>query len=193
MLKIVLATANLHKVEEINEIAKDFGCEFILPSVGFNPIENGKTFEENALIKAREASKSSKMLTLADDSGLCVDALNGEPGIYSARYAGSQDEKIQKLLSALKDVAESKRTAKFVCAMVLLGQNGQVLFSDRGECFGRIALEPKGLNGFGYDPIFVIEGGDFTMAELPENVKNTISHRAIALQKVMEFINSNKN
>jgi len=188
MLNIILATGNPHKVEEINEIAKDFGCEFVLPFDGFDPVEDGKTFEENALIKAKEANNNSKMLTLADDSGLCVDALNGEPGIHSARYAGSQSEKIQKLLAALKDVPEGKRGAKFVCAMVLLGENGEVLFSDRGECFGNISFEAKGANGFGYDPIFAVEGGDLTMAELSEEVKNKISHRAIALQKVIEFI-----
>jgi len=193
MLKIILATGNPHKVEEINEIAKDCGCEFVLPFDGFDPVEDGETFEENALIKAKEANKYSKMLTLADDSGLCVDALNGEPGIHSARYAGTQSEKIQKLLGALKDVPEDQRGAKFVCAMVLLGEDGEVLFSDRGECSGKIGFEAKGTNGFGYDPVFVVEGGNLTMAELNEEIKNTISHRAIALQKVLFFINAKFN
>jgi len=192
MLKIVLATGNPHKVEEINKIAKDFGCEFVLPPSGFDPVENGDTFGTNALIKAKEANENSKMLTLADDSGLCVDALNGEPGIYSARYAGTQSEKIQKLLNAMKEVPENRRGAKFVCAMVLLDSNGEVLFSDRGECYGKIAYESKGTNGFGYDPIFIVDGSDLTMAQLPEDVKNTISHRAIALQKIIEFLTINK-
>ena len=193
MLKIVLATANPHKVEEINEIAKDFGCEFVMPNEGFDPIEDGNTFEENALIKAKEANKSSKMLTLADDSGLCVDALNGEPGIYSARYAGSQDEKIQKLLDALKDIPKEKRGAKFVCAMCLLDKKGKVLFSDRGECFGEIGYEAKGSNGFGYDPIFVVNGDSLTMAELPEEEKNKISHRGLALQKLIKYLKTSNN
>ena len=193
MQKIILATANPHKVEEINEIAKGLGFEFILPPAGFDPIEDGASFEENALIKAKEANENSGMLTLADDSGLCVEALNGEPGIFSARYAGTQSEKIEKLLRALKDVPKEKRGAKFVCAMVLLGKNGEVLFLDRGECFGKISFEAKGANGFGYDPIFLVEGGDLTMAEMPEEFKNTISHRALALQKVIKFLQASKN
>lgn len=190
MLKIVLATGNPHKVEEINAITEDSGVHFVLPYNGFNPEETGSTFLENALIKAKEAYKNSRMLTLADDSGLCVDALNGAPGLYSARYAGTQAEKIQKLLEELKDVPFEKRTAKFVCAMVLLGIDGEVLFSYQGECKGHIGFEPKGDNGFGYDPIFVVEGGDLTMAQMPEEVKNKISHRAVALEKVMEFLKS---
>ena len=146
MQKIILATANPHKVEEINEIAKGLGFEFILPTDGFDPIEDGSTFEENAFIKAKAANENTGLLTLADDSGLCVEALNGEPGIFSARYAGTQSEKIQKLLGAMKDVPEEKRGAKFVCAMVLLDQDGKVLFSDRGECFGKISFETRGAN-----------------------------------------------
>ena len=190
MLKIVLATANPHKVEEINAITEGLGVEFVLPPEGFNPIENGKTFEENALIKARAANDVSKMLTLADDSGLCVDALDGAPGLHSARYAGTQPEKIKKLLDELKDVPFESRGAKFVCAMVLLDENGEVLFSDRGECFGKIGFEAKGANGFGYDPIFVVEDVDLTMAQMSEEVKNKISHRGRVLQKVTSFVKS---
>lgn len=192
MLKIVLATSNPHKVEEINAITKDFGIEFVLPPGGFDPIEDGKTFEENALIKANEASELTNMPTLADDSGLCVEALNGLPGIHSARYAGTQAEKIEKLLNELKDVPLEKRGAKFVCAMVLLDKDGSILFSDRGECFGQIGFEAKGKNGFGYDPIFIINGSNLTMAELSEDEKNRISHRAIALGKVVNFLSSLK-
>lgn len=197
MLKIVLATSNPHKVEEINAIIKvlveGLGVEFVLPDDGFDPEENGKTFEENALIKAIEANKITKMPTLADDSGLCVDALGGAPGIYSARYAGTQAEKIQKLLLELKDVPKGNRGAKFVCAMVLLDKDGRILFSDRGECLGEIGFEAKGTNGFGYDPIFVVNGENLTMAELPEDEKNKISHRGLALQKLIKFIQTNKN
>jgi len=188
MLKIILATSNPHKVEEINKITYGLGLEFVLPHGDFDPVEDGSTFEENAIIKAIKANKDTNLLTLADDSGLCVEALNGEPGIHSARYAGTQTKKIQKLLAALKDVPEEKRGAKFVCAMVLLSPEGEILFLDRGECFGQISFEPKGTNGFGYDPIFLVEGGDLTMAELPEDVKNAISHRAVALQKVIAFL-----
>jgi XTP/dITP diphosphohydrolase len=188
MHKIVLATSNPHKVEEINAITKDFGVEFVLPPEGFDPVEDGETFEENALIKAKEANRMTNMPTLADDSGLCVDALNGLPGIFSARYAETQNKKIEKLLVELKDVPLERRGAKFVCAMVLLDKDGNLLFSVRGECFGKIGFEAKGTNGFGYDPIFIVDCGDLTMAELSEDEKNKISHRAISLRKVTDFL-----
>lgn len=192
MLTIVLATSNPHKIEEINAITKDFGVEFILPEGDFDPIENGETFEENALIKAKEANKLTNMPTLADDSGLCVEALNGEPGIHSARYADTPQAKIEKLLQALEGVPLEKRIAKFVCAMTLLDKNGEILLSTRGECFGQIGFEAKGKNGFGYDPIFIVDGGGLTMAELSEEEKNKISHRALALKNVTTFLQDNK-
>lgn len=188
MQKIVLATSNPHKVEEINAITLNFGIEFVLPPEGFDPIENGKTFEDNALLKAKEANKLTGMPTLADDSGICVDALNGGPGIYSARYADSAKGRIEKLLKELKNVPYEKRGAHFVCAMVLLDKDGKVLLSDRGECYGKIGFEAKGENGFGYDPIFIVEGGNLSMSELSEEDKNKLSHRAVALNKVMNFI-----
>lgn len=187
-MNIVLATSNPHKVEEINAITKDLGIEFILPPSGFDPIENGKTFEENALLKAKEANKLTNMPALADDSGLCVDALSGEPGIHSARYADTPQARIDKLLDAVKDVPLEKRGAKFVCAMVLVDKNGEILLSDRGECFGKIGFESKGANGFGYDPIFIVDGTDLAMAELSEDEKNKISHRALALKKIINFL-----
>ena len=188
MLKIVLATSNPHKVEEINAITEGLGVEFVLPPKGFDPIETGGTFEQNALIKAQEANKLTNMPALADDSGLCVEALGGAPGIHSARYADSAQDRITKLLDALKEVPPENRGAKFVCAMVFLDKNGEILFSDRGECFGQIGFEPKGENGFGYDPIFIVNGGSETMAELPEDEKNKISHRALALNKFIDFL-----
>lgn len=188
MQKIVLATSNPHKVEEINAITKDLGIEFILPPKDFDPIENGKTFEENALIKAKEANKLTNMPVLADDSGLCIEALDGGPGIYSARYAETPKARIEKLLNALKDIPVEKRGAKFVCAMTLLDKNGKILFADRGECFGKISFEPKGENGFGYDPIFIVSDKGLTMAELSEEDKNKISHRSIALNKTMNYL-----
>lgn len=188
MFKIVLATSNPHKVEEINAITKDLGVEFVLPPKGFDPVEDGETFEQNALIKAKEANRLTNMPSLADDSGLCVDALNGEPGIHSARYADTPKGRIKKLLDELKDVPAEKRTAKFVCAMTLLDKDGKVLFSDRGEYFGKIGFEAKGTNGFGYDPVFIVNGGNLTMAELSEGEKNKISHRAVSLRKVTDFL-----
>ena len=186
-MEIVFATANPHKLEEINEISKGSGIKFILPPAGFNPVENGATFEENSLIKAKAANKLSGKMSLADDSGLCVDALNGAPGLYSARYAGTQAEKISKLLEEMKD--KTNRKAKFVCSMTLLDESGNILCVKTGECHGEIAHKAAGCGGFGYDPIFLVEGaGGKTMAEMTEHEKNEISHRGRALRMILEFL-----
>ena len=206
-MKIVFATGNAHKLQEINEISKGSGIEFVLPSDGFNPIEDGETFEANSLIKAREAARVSGMISLADDSGLCVEALGGAPGIHSARYAETAQARIDKLLNVLKD--EKNRKAKFVCAMTLVDKDGNILFQTRGECHGEIAYSQSGTNGFGYDPIFLVEegkngsaatdndiisqtevgaDGKKTMAEMSEDEKNEVSHRGRALRKVLEFL-----
>lgn len=185
-IKIVFATGNPHKLQEINDISKGLGIEFILPPADFNPIENGETFEENSYIKAKEASDLSHCISLADDSGLCVEALNGEPGIYSARYAQTPQKRIDKLLTNLAPFGNRK--AKFVCAMTLVDEFGKVLDREIGECHGKISKQQFGTNGFGYDPIFIPDGYDVTIAQMPESLKNTISHRSIALHKIIEFI-----
>ena len=207
---IVFATGNAHKLQEINEIAQGSDIEFILPPEGFNPIEDGKTFEENSLIKAREAARVSGIMSLADDSGLCVEVLGGAPGLHSARYAQTAQARIDKLLNVLKD--EKNRKAKFVCAMTLVDKDGNILFQTRGECYGEIAYSQSGTNGFGYDPIFLVEEGKNgsaatddnltsrtvvsaegkkTMADMSEQEKNEISHRGKALRKVLEYLNNN--
>ena len=190
-MKIVFATSNPHKLHELNEICADSDIEFVLPSEGFAPIENGSTFEENSLIKAKEAFRVSKTYSLADDSGLCVDALDGAPGLYSARYAGTQDEKIEKLLGELKGF--ENRRAKFVCCVTLLDDKGKMIFQTVGECHGSIVKERKGINGFGYDPIFKADNYDCTIAELSEEEKNKISHRGKALKNFLEFMHKNFN
>lgn len=186
--KIVFATGNAHKVQEVNDIAKGSGIEFILPPEGFDPFENGKTFEQNSLIKAKEAARISKMISLADDSGLCVDALDGEPGIYSARYDSTPQKRIDKLLNNIRN--STNRRAKFVCAMTLVDKDGNIIRQEVGECHGNIAKIQSGTNGFGYDPIFIPDGYDITLADMPETKKNTISHRSRALSKIIQFINS---
>ena len=191
MIEIVLASSNAHKVEEINAIANAHGINFIKVKEGFNPIENGKTFEENSYIKAKEASLLMNSYALADDAGLCVDALNGAPGIYSARYAQTQQEKISKLLTEIKNVNDNKRTAHFVCAMTLTNAKGQIVYSTKGICNGKIAYKPYGNGGFGYDPIFEVDGLNRTMAEFTLNEKNTLSHRAKALLPMIEWIKEN--
>ncbi len=206
---IVFATGNAHKLQEINEIAQGTDIEFILPPEGFDPIENGETFEENSLIKAREAARVSGMISLADDSGLCVEALGGAPGIHSARYAQTAQARIDKLLGVLQN--EKNRKAKFVCVMTLVDKDGNILFQTRGECHGEIAYKQSGTHGFGYDPIFLVEEGKNgsaatdgnvvsqtgvgaegkrTMAEMSEDEKNEISHRGRALRKVLEYLNN---
>lgn len=187
-MKIVFATGNAHKVQEVNDIAKGSGIEFELPPKDFNPNENGLTFEENSLIKAQEAARISGRISLADDSGLCVEALNGEPGIYSARYDTTPQKRIDKLLNNLTDAAN--RRAKFVCAMTLVDKDGNVIRQEVGECHGVIAQNQAGDNGFGYDPIFISDGYDITIAQMSEEEKNTISHRSRALRKMIEFIHS---
>jgi XTP/dITP diphosphohydrolase len=189
-MQIVFGTSNPHKVKELNGIVKAYGIkdvEFILPPEGFDPDETGTTFEENSLIKAQEASKISGMISLADDSGLCVEVLNGEPGIYSARYAETPQKRIDKLLAAVAPF--ENRRAKFVCAMTLTDKDGNVLFADIGECHGKIAKTQAGTGGFGYDPIFLVDGKNgLTMAELSENEKNEVSHRGNALRKVLKYL-----
>ena len=169
MLKIVLATGNAHKIDEINQVSVPFGVEFALPDEGFNPVEDGATFEENSYAKALAAAqceKSGREYFMADDSGLCVDFLNGAPGLKSARYAPSADERIEKLLGALKDVREQERGAKFVCSLVLINKTGEILNKTNGVCKGKIAHNRSGEGGFGYDPIFIVEKLNKNIASL---------------------------
>lgn len=191
MIEIVLASSNPHKVEEINAIANRRGVNFVKVKDGFNPVEDGKTFSENSAIKAIEASKMMNSYALADDAGLCVEALNGRPGIYSARYANTQNEKISKLLGELSGVSENDRSANFVCAMVLTNPKGEILHKTEGVCHGQIAFEPYGNGGFGYDPIFIVDGLNRTMAELSADEKNSLSHRSRALLPMLDWIKCN--
>ena len=186
-MDIVLATSNEHKVKEMNFIVKDSGINFILPPKGFDPEENGLTFEENSLIKAKSAWEISHTWILADDSGLCIEALNGAPGRYSARYAETPQKRIDRVLKELERC--ENRKAEFNCAMTLINPKGEVEFAYKGVCKGSIVTKQRGINGFGYDPIFLLKNSDKTMAELSENEKNKLSHRAKALEKVLEYIN----
>ena len=189
-MKIVLGSSNPHKVKEINEIVKKHNIEFILPPEGFDPDETGKTFEENSLIKAKAAWELSHTWSLADDSGLCIDALGGKPGIYSARYEETPQKRIDRVLKELE--GENRRDAHFTCSMTLIAPDGSVALSCEGICEGSIVKSQRGLNGFGYDPIFLVKGDTRTMAELSEEEKNSISHRSRALAQVINYINSMK-
>ncbi len=187
-MQIVLASSNKHKVQEINDIVKSLNIplEFILPPEGFDPEETGKTFEENSYIKALEAWKLTKIWVLADDSGLCIDALNGKPGIYSARYAETPALRIQRVLKELNGI--KNRNAHFTCAMTLINPEGKIEYKYQGICEGSIIEETRGTNGFGYDPIFLVKGDTRTMAELSEDEKNKVSHRSTALRNILEYL-----
>jgi len=191
--KLLVASANQGKIREIKnylENLNNINLEIIgldefpgLPEVE----EDGDSFRANALKKARARAEQTGLLTLADDSGLSVDYLGGEPGIYSARYAGegaTDEENNQKLLEKLKDVPEEKRKASFICVMALVDPDSGEEIVVEGRCDGIIQLSPKGENGFGYDPIFYLPEFRKTMAEIPLELKNQISHRAAALQKM---------
>ncbi len=185
-MKVILASKNPHKLTELSAILSQHGFEIALESeygLDIDVDETGTTFEENSLLKAEAVMKASGLPVLADDSGLMVDALNGAPGVYSARYGhkSSDGERTAFLLENMKDVPDDKRTAKFVCVITCLWPDGRKIVA-RGECPGVITREVHGENGFGYDPVFYLPELGMTYAELPSEQKNAISHRARALQ-----------
>ena len=186
-MKVILASKNPHKLTELSAILSQHGFEIALESeygLDIDVDETGTTFEENSLLKAEAVMKASGLPVLADDSGLMVDALNGAPGVYSARYGhkSSDGERTEFLLENMKDVPDGKRTAKFVCVITCLWPDGRKIVA-RGECPGVITREVHGKNGFGYDPVFYLPELGMTYAELPSEQKNAISHRARALQE----------
>ena len=195
MLQILAATTNKHKIQEFQAMldasADSSRVCIISPDTikGFPEIvENGNSFEENARIKAGQAARYADMAAFADDSGLEVAALGGAPGIYSARYGGENAtyaEKMAKLLDELKNFED--RRARFVC-VIALAYRGDIVETFRGEVTGRIAFEPRGTEGFGYDPLFIPDGYDKTFGELGEDVKSKISHRARAFALAADFI-----
>ena len=193
MSKLILATNNQAKVREYRSLLQNLPYELVTPAEeGVISIvkEVGESLEENARLKARAGTARSKLLTLADDSGLEVDALGGEPGCLSARYAGegaSDSERVSYLLSRLKGVPWEKRSACFRCVIAIATPEGKVEFCC-GECRGFITFEPRGEQGFGYDPIFYLPELDKTMAELPLATKNQVSHRGQAARKVYQVL-----
>lgn len=191
--KIIFATSNEGKMKEVRSILEDLGMEVLsMKEAGIQAdvVEDGTTFEENAVIKAVEIQKICGEIVLADDSGLEVDYLNKEPGIYSARYMGEDTSyriKNQSLIDRLEGVEDEKRTARFVCAIAAAFPDGAVEVT-RGTIEGRIGYEEKGENGFGYDPIFYVPEYECTTAELSPEQKNEVSHRGKALRLMKEII-----
>ena len=187
-MKVVLASRNPHKLVEIKQITDKFGFDLILQSelgVDIDVEETGTTFEENSLIKARAVMEATGLPALADDSGIAVDALNGEPGVYSARYGfdESLDDwgRMMLLLRNTEHVPDGQRQAKFVCVISFVTPEGKIIQA-RGEIHGELTREPRGENGFGYDPIFYYPPFGQTTAEIPAEQKNQVSHRGNALR-----------
>ena len=191
-MKVVLASKNKHKLEEISKITEKFGIDLVLQSelgIDLDVEETGTTFEENSFIKAEAVMKATGLPALADDSGIAVDALNGEPGIFSARY-GFDDtlddwERLQLLLKNTEHVPDGQRQAQFVCVITLVTPEGQTIQA-RGEIHGELLREARGENGFGYDPIFFYPPFGKTTAELSPEEKNSVSHRGNALKLFYE-------
>lgn len=191
---IVAATKNRHKIQEIEAITQEFGMSIIsrdeagVPDIEIN--EDGETFEENSYKKAFEIMKLCNNITIADDSGLEVDCLDGAPGVYSARFAGKNgddDANNRKLTELIKDVPYEQRTGRFVSVITMVFPDGETI-SARGEVEGHLLTEKRGTSGFGYDPLFVPEGYDRTFGELGPEIKNSISHRSRALARLRELL-----
>ena len=186
-VRVLLASNNAHKLSEVRAIVEPLGIEVLSLAdlaISLNAKEDGNTFEENAIKKAEAFREASRLVVLADDSGLEVDALGGQPGVRSARYAGpsaSDADRVSLLLRSLGGVPPGARRARFVC-VVAIAAPGQRTLTVRGECEGSIASEPRGAHGFGYDPVFVPDGWALTMAELTSSEKNRISHRGRAFR-----------
>jgi len=193
--ELVVATKNPGKLREIQDLLSRFQVKILslqdFPQIP-PPLEDGVTFAENAAKKALEVARKTNRLALADDSGLVVEALQGKPGVFSARYAGenaTDEQRCQKLLSEMANIPEERRQAAFICAIALASPEGRLQIME-AECHGRITFSPRGEGGFGYDPIFFVPQFSKTMAELNPKVKNRISHRGQALKKVRQFLPS---
>jgi len=189
---IVVATKNMGKLAEFAQMMKDLPYRVIslLEFPQINIEESGKSFDENAVIKASITSRETGLIALGDDSGLEVKALNGEPGIYTARYAGpgaTDQQNIDKLLKKMKDVPAGERHARFICSLSLAFPDGRVVV-ERGYLEGEIAFERRGFHGFGYDPIFYLPQYGMCLAELSEEEKNRISHRSAAFEKIKKYL-----
>ena len=193
MPQLLLATTNPGKIREYRLLLAGTGYQIVtLSEQGITEVvtEQGESYEQNAARKAAAYAKLSRLITLADDSGIEVDALNGKPGVHSARFAGenaTDADRVVKLLAMLSGVPPDKRTAHFKCVIALATPEGKLDIC-QGECHGIIALEAKGENGFGYDPIFYLPGLGKTMAELPPRLKNRLSHRGKAARKAKKIL-----
>ena len=197
-MRVVLASQNRHKLAEIQAILAQYDMELVLQSdlgLQIDVNETGTSFEENSELKARAVMEASGLPAIADDSGLCVDVLGGDPGIYSARY-GAPDcvtdrDRLNFLLKNMRGIRSEERTARFVCVITLLWPDGRKLTA-RGSCEGLISFEPRGEDGFGYDPVFYVPSYGCTFAQMGTEQKNKISHRANALNRLEQMLEESK-
>lgn len=189
-MQVVLASKNQHKLVELQQILTHYGMEILLESdvgVDVEVDETGATFEENSFLKAEAVMRATGMPAIADDSGLVVDALDGAPGVYSARYGEGELSGLDLVLEKMQGVPERERAARFVCVITFLKPDGTRIVA-RGACEGAIATEKHGVGGFGYDPIFYVPEEGCTFAEMPSHRKNEISHRALALREFVTLL-----
>ena len=183
MKRLYLASKNKGKIEEYKKLLLDVNCELLLQPEYIEVEENGVTFRENAIKKASEVSIKTGNYAIADDSGICIDALNGKPGIYSSRYAENDQKRIEKVLTELH--GEENRGAFFIANICVCSPNGNVILESEAKCFGNIILKPRGKCGFGYDPIFEELSSKLTFAEMNNEYKDLCSHRGKALKKII--------
>ncbi len=180
---LYLASKNLGKISEYQKLLSNINCQLALQPDSINVVETGKTFRENAVKKASEVSKKLNNYAIADDSGLCIEALNGSPGIYSSRYADNDKDRIKRVLSELEGI--HNRNAYFVANVCLATPDGEIILDIEEKCFGTILLSNRGTNGFGYDPIFEEKSSKLTFAEMSNDIKDNLSHRGKAITKLI--------
>ena len=180
---LYLASKNLGKISEYQKLLSEINCQLALQPDSIDVVETGKTFRENAAKKACEVSKKLNNYAIADDSGLCIEALNGNPGIYSSRYADNDKDRIKRVLSELEGVHD--RNAYFLANVCLATPDGEIILDIEEKCFGTILLSTRGTNGFGYDPIFEEISSGLTFAEMSNDIKDNLSHRGKAIAKLI--------
>ena len=183
MKKLYLASKNQGKIEEYKKLLLNINCQLLLQPESIEVEENGLTFRENAIKKASEVSKTTNNYAIADDSGICIDALDGRPGIYSSRYAENDHKRIERVLHELD--GEENRGAFFIANVCVCSPNGHVILESEAKCFGNIILSPRGNSGFGYDPIFEELSSKLTFAEMNSELKDICSHRGKAVKKII--------
>ena len=183
MKNLYVASKNKGKIEEYKKLLSNVNCRLLLQPNSLEVEESGKTFRENAIKKATEVSIKTNNFSIADDSGICIDALDGKPGIYSSRYAENDQKRIERVLNELNGV--QNRSAFFVAYICVCSPKGKVIIESEAKCFGNIILKPRGSGGFGYDPIFEEKSTKLTFAEMDNDVKDACSHRGKALKNII--------